>query len=342
LVAIDPGSVRWKKDNVYGFLAVHLIAALAAFPWFFSWTGVGLLLAGLFVFGVLGINLCFHRLLTHRGLVCPLWLERSFAFLGACCMQDSPPHWVAVHRKHHHYSDEPSDPHSPLVSFFWAHMGWLLVRREDMKRGALIERYAKDIMRDPFYAWLERRHNWLKVVLVSWIAFFVAGYAFVAISGGTASEAAQFGLSLFVWGAVLRTVVVWHITWSINSVTHVWGYRNYETPDVSRNNPFIALLSSGEGWHNNHHADPRSARHGHSRWEIDVTWMIIRALTMLGLAKEVAWPSPILAEKFPHAPRLAPDTTTPPAAHALASLAPDSEPGGGARQSGAKADWAQR
>jgi stearoyl-CoA desaturase (delta-9 desaturase) len=97
---------------------------------------------------------------------------------------------------------------------------------------------------------------------------------------------------------VLRTVVVWHITWSINSVTHIWGYRNYETPDVSRNNPLVALLSSGEGWHNNHHADPRSARHGHTRGEIDTTWIIIRLLMLLGLAKNVALPSPALARKF--------------------------------------------
>jgi sn-1 stearoyl-lipid 9-desaturase len=304
LVAVDPRLVRWKRDNVYGFLAVHLIAALAAFPWFFSWTGVVLLLAGFFVFGVLGINLCFHRLLTHRGLVCPLWLERSFALLGACCAQYSPPHWVAVHRKHHHYSDNEDDPHSPLVSFFWAHMGWLLVRMENMNRRALIERYAQDIMRDPFYAWLERHHNWVWVVLLSWIAYFIAGFAYVAFSGGTPFEATQFGSSLLVWGAVLRTVVVWHITWSINSVTHIWGYRNYETPDVSRNNVLAALLSSGEGWHNNHHADPRSARHGHKWWEIDTTWMTIRLLMLLGLAKQVALPSPALARKFSGTPPL--------------------------------------
>ena len=114
-------------------------------------------------------------------------------------------------------------------------------------------------------------------------------------------------MSLLVWGAVLRTVVVWHITWSVNSVTHVWGYRNYNTPDVSRNNALIAFLSSGEGWHNNHHADSRSARHGHEWWEIDLTWLAIRLLMVLGLAKNVAVPSPILAAKFnSDGPRLAP------------------------------------
>jgi fatty-acid desaturase len=111
-------------------------------------------------------------------------------------------------------------------------------------------------------------------------------------------DAVQFGLSLLVWGAVLRTVVVWHLTWSVNSVTHIWGYRNYETPDVSRNNPIVALLSSGEGWHNNHHADSRSARHGHKWWEFDLTWLVIRVLMLLGLAKNVALPSPTLAAKY--------------------------------------------
>jgi fatty-acid desaturase len=293
-------TLRWKKDNVYGFLAIHLIAALAVLPWFFSWTGVVLFFAGLLVFGILGINLCFHRLLTHRGLVCPRWLERSLALLGTCCLEFGPAHWVAVHRKHHHHADDDDDPHSPLVSFFWAHMGWLMVRVEGMERKTLIERYAKDIMRDPFYAWLERRNNWMRVGLASWIAFYAAGFAYVAASGGTTSAASQFGFSLVVWGAALRTVVVWHTTFSVNSWTHVWGYRNYDTPDVSRNNTFIALLTAGEGWHNNHHADPRSARHGHLSSEFDFTWMVIRCLMALGLARDVALPSPILAEKFNH------------------------------------------
>jgi stearoyl-CoA desaturase (delta-9 desaturase) len=315
--------VKLKKDNVYGFLIIHLIAGLAVFPWFFSWTGVVLLVAGLFVFGMLGINLCFHRLLTHRSFSCPLWLERSLATLAVCSVQDSPPHWVAAHRKHHQFADEEQDPHSPLVSFFWAHMGWLLVKVDDMKRGPLIERYAKDISRDRYYAWLERRSNWLKVALLSWLGFFAAGFTVVALSGGSFAEAAQFGLSLFIWGGVLRTVVVWHITWLVNSATHVWGYRNYNTPDVSRNNMLIALLTSGEGWHNNHHADSRSARHGHKWWELDLTWLTIRLLMLLGLAKNVALPSPILADKFNAAgPRSASGSATPAISDREVSLAP--------------------
>jgi fatty-acid desaturase len=289
-------SAKWMKANIYGFAIIHLLAALAFVPWFFSWTGVILLISGCYIFGVLGINVCFHRLLTHRSFSCPRWLEYAGAILAVCSVQDSPAHWVALHRRHHQFADEEQDPHSPLRSFFWAHMGWLLVKIDD---GPLIERYAKDIMRDPFYRWLDRRNNWLVVALVSWLAYFTVGFVSAALSGASLPDSAQFGASVLVWGAILRTVVVWHLTWSVNSVTHVWGYRNYETPDVSRNNAFIAILVSGEGWHNNHHADQRSARHGHKWWEIDLTWLVIRLLMALGLAKNVALPSPTLEAKFP-------------------------------------------
>jgi stearoyl-CoA desaturase (delta-9 desaturase) len=203
-----------------------------------------------------------------------------------------------VHRRHHQFADEEMDPHSPLAGFFWAHMGWLLVKKDDMSRRPLIERYAKDIIRDPFYAWIERRSNWMKIGLGSWLVFFAAGVGGMALSGHSLPDAARFGLSLVIWGGALRTVLVWHFTWSVNSVTHVWGYRNYETPDVSRNNALIALVAGGEGWHNNHHADSRSARHGHEWWEIDPTWMVIRLLMLLGLAWNVATPSPTLRAKF--------------------------------------------
>jgi fatty-acid desaturase len=177
-------------------------------------------------------------------------------------------------------------------------MGWLLVRMDDMSRGPLIERYAKDIIRDPLYAWIERRKNWIKIAFGVWVIYFAVGFAVMALSGKSLADAAQFGASLLVWGGALRTIVCWHITWSVNSVTHVWGYRNYATPDVSRNNAWIALIASGEGWHNNHHADSRSARHGHEWWEFDVTWMVIRILMLLGLASNVATPSPTLKAKI--------------------------------------------
>ena len=203
--------MKWKKDNVYGFIFIHLVAGLAFFPWFFSWTGVAVLVVGIYLFGLVGINLCYHRLLTHRGFSCPLWFEHTIALLGVCCAQDSPPHRVAVHRRHHQFADEEKDPHSPLAGFFWAHMGWLLVKMQDMKRQSLIEQYAKDIVRDPLYAWIERRSNWMKIALGSWLVYFAVGYGVIVLSGGSTPDAVQFGSSLLVWGAALRTVAVWRV-----------------------------------------------------------------------------------------------------------------------------------
>ena len=299
--ATRPRRIAWS--DAVGLAAFHVLALFALVPWFFSWTGVVLALAGLYVFGTLGVNLCFHRLLTHRGVALPKWLEHAFALLGLCCLQDTPSRWVAIHRRHHEHSDEQPDPHSPLVNFLWGHMGWLMVKNRDLTRLRIFERYAKDILRDPLYAWIERRNNWVWIALLVWLGLFAAGFAFVLLAGGGGADAMRFGLSLAIWGGALRTVFVWHTTWSVNSVSHVWGYRNYTTPDASRNNTLVALLAFGEGWHNNHHADSRSARHGHKWWELDPTWLAIRLLMLLGLARNVALPSPALAAKFPAEPR---------------------------------------
>src|SRR5207302_2161334 len=174
-----PASVR--KDKILwpyflGIVGFHLLALFAFVPWLFSWTGVVLALCGLYVFGTLGINLCYHRLLTHRSVRCPKWLEHALSILGVCCLQDTPVRWVAVHRMHHQHSDEPTDPHSPLVNFFWGHMGWLLVPNRELSRGTLYEHYAKDLCRDPFYKALERDVLWVWINLMQWVIFFAAGF----------------------------------------------------------------------------------------------------------------------------------------------------------------------
>ena len=263
----------------------HAVALLAVVPWLFSWSGVIVAALGLYVFGSLGINLYYHRLLTHRGLACPRWVEMMLGILGVCCVQDTPARWVAVHRRHHEHADAQPDPHSPLVNFFWGHVGWMLVENGDLGRFHIYERYAKDIVRDPYQKWLERNYGW--IVLGQWVVFFAAGAVVSRATGGGWAAALQGGASLLVWGVFVRTVVVWHITWSVNSVTHLWGYRNYDTGEDSRNNVFVALISNGEGWHNNHHADPRSARHGHRWWELDVVYLTIRVMERIGLARQV-------------------------------------------------------
>lgn len=286
--AVDRRRIVWPYAITVG--VYHLVALLALLPWLFSWTGVVLVVLGLYVFGTLGINLCFHRLLTHRGLTCPKWLEHAFAILGVCCMQDTPARWVAVHRRHHEHADRQDDPHSPLVDFFWGHVGWMLVQNGDLVRLGIYDRYAKDILRDPFYRRMERTALYPVILLGSWAVFFLGGLMTGLLCGDGVADAAQFGASLLVWGVFVRTVLVWHITWSVNSASHLWGYRSYETGERSRNNWVVALISNGEGWHNNHHADPRSARHGHRRWEVDVTFATIRVLQLIGLASGVATP----------------------------------------------------
>ena len=282
----QPIRIAWI--DAIGLAAIHLLALLAFVPWLFSWTGVIVAFIGLHVFGTLGIGLCFHRLLTHRAFACPKWLEHTLAILGLCCLQDTPARWVAIHRQHHHHADEQSDPHSPLVHFLWSHVGWMIFKNKDTTRLRVVSRYAKDILRDPFYTRLEKNFIWVRWVLLTWCGFFVAGFLVELLCGASAIEALQFGLSLLIWGVFVRTVLVWHITWSVNSVTHLWGYRNYETDDLSRNNLIVGIISSGEGWHNNHHAHPSSARVGHRWWELDVTWQVIRMLAALGLARDIA------------------------------------------------------
>lgn len=281
---------RMKLHFLVAVAACHLLALLALLPLFFSWTGVVVCLLGIYCLGTLGINIGYHRLLTHRGFRSPQWLEHTLVTLGVCCLEETPAYWVGMHRRHHQFADRDADPHSPGAGLLWAHMGWFCFERPDEERRVVTTRYAADVLRDSFYMWLERGGAYV-VVLLSWVTFFAAGFGAALLIGDPPGEAAWFGASVLVWGAWFRTVVVWHITWMVNSVTHRWGYRNFETDDESRNNLFVGILSNGEGWHNNHHADPRSAKHGRRWWELDVAWLSIRLLAALGLATDIVQPS---------------------------------------------------
>jgi fatty-acid desaturase len=284
----QPYRILW--GYTISIAVVHLLALLAVLPWLFSWTGVALAIAGHYVFGMLGITLGYHRLLTHKGFKCPAWVERGLALLGVCCLQDTPARWVAVHRRHHQHSDEQPDPHSPLVNFLWGHVGWLLVVNRETETAEFYDRYARDLLRQPFYLWFERKLRWLWVYVAHALLFFAAGLAAGWVWTGNYSGGLQFGLSVLVWGVFVRTVLVWHVTWSVNSLSHIWGYRSHETDDNSRNNWLVGLLAHGEGWHNNHHAQQQAAAHGHQWWEIDFTWWVVRAMERVGLVWDVVRP----------------------------------------------------
>lgn len=280
---------EYELDWVYvaGIAFFHLVALLAVFPFFFSWSGLALAIVGNYVFGTLGINVFYHRYLTHKGFRCPKWLERSLAILAVCNFQDTPARWVAIHRRHHEYSDQEPDPHSPVKGFIWAHIGWILEKSAGESRRELYTRYAKDVLRDQFYRKLDKPSVYLGIIALQAAIFFGAGVIIGFLIGSGWTAALQFGASLLIWGVFVRTVFVWHATWSVNSVTHIWGYRNYETDENSRNNILIGYLTNGEGWHNNHHADPRSTRHGHRPFELDLTYLTIRFLGLLGLATDI-------------------------------------------------------
>ena len=276
---VDRRTLLWRY--VISLALMHVLALLVLLPWLFSWSGVVLFAAGVFFFGQ-GVNLGYHRLLAHTSLRVPKWLERAFVVLAMCSMQDTPVKWVTAHRHHHKFSDEQADAHSPLAGFWWSHMGWLFRPNPSIRGPIAYQTYSHDLLRDPFYRRLER--DWRLPVLI-YLAhaalFFLAGWAV----GGV-----QLGASWLVWGVILRTVAVWHITWAVNSLTHVMGYRNYETPENSRNNWLLGIFASGEGWHNNHHHDSASASNQHRWWEIDFTWYNIWLLERLGLATKVIRP----------------------------------------------------
>jgi fatty-acid desaturase len=285
---VQPYRVDWLNTLTIG--GYHAVALLAFMPMFFHWSAVIVAIVGARLFGLLGINIGYHRLLTHRGFKCPKWFEHTLAVIAICCAEDTPARWVAVHRRHHQYSDAQPDPHSPLAGFLWGHLGWLLVKNPELGRLSSYDRYARDILRDPFYANLERNFAQLKIMLIQWTVYYTAGAAVALAQGDSWREAAQYGFSVLLWGVVVRTVFVWHQTWAVNSITHLWGYRNYKTNEDSRNNLLIGYLAHGEGWHNNHHADPQSARHGHRWWELDTTYAAIRLFERMGLVWEIVEP----------------------------------------------------
>jgi fatty-acid desaturase len=279
-----PKLVVWFLTTI---VAIHLLALFAFVPYTFVWWGIPLVLVGNFIFGSLGINLGYHRMLTHKAAGFPKFFERVWVLCGVCSLEGSPLWWVCVHRMHHQHSDEQGDPHSPRESFFWGHMQWIYTADPRQRSLATFEKYVPDLMSDPFLRWLHRGNKWILIYALHALLIGAIGLGLGFLVADTTERALQIGAQVFVWGVLVRTVYVWHITWLVNSASHRWGYRNYETDDRSRNNVVVALLTNGEGWHNNHHATPRACSQGHKWWEVDLTYTFVRMLQVVGLAWDV-------------------------------------------------------
>jgi len=248
-------------------LAIFHIGAIAAL-FMFSWRNLLVAAVMYYIATGLGISMGYHRLHTHRSYRVPLWLEYFFAFCGSLTLEGGPIFWVATHRLHHQFSDQEGDPHSPRDGAFWSHVGWILFGEANHANTKLMSKYSPDLAKHRFYVWLNDYH---------WIPITVTSLAMWAIGG----------LPMMLWGTFLRVVVGLHATWAVNSATHMWGARRFNTRDDSRNTWWVAIVSFGEGWHNNHHAHPTSARHGLAWWEFDPSWLLVKALRAFGVAKAV-------------------------------------------------------
>ena len=250
-------------------VALHLAALAAIF--FFTWKALVLSIVMWWVAGSLGIGMGYHRLLTHRGYKTHKWIEYFLTTCGTLAFEGGPIAWVATHRIHHQNTDKDGDPHSPRDGGFWSHMGWILTGRAMHRDRSELLPYVPDLRKDKFHLWISKWHVVTSVVVA--VVFYAIG-----------------GWPSVFWGVFVRTVLSLHFTWLVNSATHMWGTQRFDTGDTSMNSFWVAFLTFGEGWHNNHHAQPQSARHGFTWYELDVNWYGIWTLRTLGLAWDVKMP----------------------------------------------------
>ncbi len=256
--------VNWGTTITVSIFHVAAVAALFMFTWQGLLAFVGLTLLA----GAPGIGIGYHRLLTHRGFKTPKVVEYFLTVCGMLSLQSGAINWVATHRIHHAHTDGPGDPHTPRDGKWWAHIGWIFTGTAQQHDEAVLRRYAPDLMKDPVHVWLNR---------LFFVPLIITGALLLAFGGW----------SMLFWGVFLRVTVAWHVTWLVNSATHLWGTRRFETADDSTNHWLIAFLTYGEGWHNNHHAHPRSAKHGLAWYEFDLNWVIIRGMQLVGLASDI-------------------------------------------------------
>ncbi|MBI1862065.1 MAG: fatty acid desaturase [Deltaproteobacteria bacterium] len=261
---------RLHFGNVFLIGLTHALA-LAAIP-FFSWKALLVCLGMLYTICPIGVNMTYHRLLTHRGFKVPTWFEYVLSTIAAMSAQGPMMLWVAEHRLHHQFSDSPGeDPHTPQDGLFHAHIGHLFYHKDFEDRPELWQKYVPDLLKHPYYRFLDK-YFFIFVLLPIPFLYWAGGISFV------------------MWGVFVRIVLMWHTSGSVNSLCHRFGYRTYEAKDLSRNFWLVGLVAAGEGWHNNHHAYPTSARHGLKWWELDATYGLIRLAELVGLATDVKRP----------------------------------------------------
>jgi stearoyl-CoA desaturase (Delta-9 desaturase) len=285
---IEPVAHETLDRFLTGTVSIVPFLALGVVGWqvwasLLHWSDIAVF-AILYVFTGLGVTVGFHRLFTHRAFATKRWLRGLFAIAGSVAIEGPVISWVADHRKHHAFADQPGDPHSPHVDhgvglrgalrgLAHAHMGWLFLHTQ---RGAR-KRYAPDLLADPVVRWVDR-------TFVVWaLGGMGAAFALGWLIGGTFTAA----LTGLLWGGAVRLLVLHHVTYSINSLCHFFGSKRFDTGDESRNLAWLSILSFGEAWHNNHHAFPTSAAHGLRWWELDVSSLVIRGLERVGLAWDV-------------------------------------------------------
>ncbi|MGI8907985.1 MAG: acyl-CoA desaturase [Candidatus Sumerlaeaceae bacterium] len=282
----DPINVGEVEDDerpdwigASAFIGVHL-ACLMAF-----YTGVSWAAAAMFVFTytirMFGITGVFHRYFAHRTYKTSRVFQFVLAWLGTSSAQQGPLWWAAHHRHHHRHSDEPEDIHSPIQKgFFWSHVGWIMCKKYEPTNVKAIPDFAKY----PELRFLNNFH------ILPPIAFALAVYGFGTLLAHFAPGLHTNGFQMLVWGFFISTTLLYHCTFCINSLAHVVGWRRFDTNDHSRNNFFLAVLTLGEGWHNNHHRCPYSERQGFYWWEIDMSHYILRGLAWLGLVWDLQKP----------------------------------------------------
>ena len=279
-------SDRIDASRIIPFIMIHLAALcvfFVGFSWVAFWTCVGLYL--LRMFAITGF---YHRYFSHKNFKTSRPVQFIFAFIGAMSAQRGPLWWAAHHRNHHMTADSPEDPHSPRhKGFLWSHTLWFLSDR-NFKTD---EHRIRDFAKYPELKWLDR-YDILAPISLGFALFFIGGYLESAHP-----EMGVTSWQLLVWGMFVSTVILYHATYTINSLCHKFGTRRFKTKDDSRNNLWLALLTLGEGWHNNHHFFPGTVRQGFKWWEIDITFYVLKLMSWLGLV----WDLKPIPEKVQHA-----------------------------------------